>query len=89
MTVVNDLDTMQNFLRDIMTDGEIAEIGARLQAAAMLRAGDTYTTIVQQTKLSSRTVARISRWLKDGPKGYDTVLELAKKHHIHLLPARN
>ena len=89
MVAINDVDTMQNFLRDIMIDRELAEIASRLQAAAMLKAGSTYVAIVQQTKLSSRTVARISGWLKDGPKGYEAVLELAKNHHIHLLPARN
>lgn len=86
---INDAETMRNFLRDVMTEKEITEIAARLQAAAMLKAGSTYVEIVAQTGLSSRTVARISEWLKDGAEGYDSVLEFAKKHHIHLLPARD
>jgi TrpR-related protein YerC/YecD len=86
---IDDVVTMRSFLRDVMTEKEITEIAARLQAAAMLKAGRTYVEIVAQTGLSSRTVARISEWLKDGAEGYSTALELAKTHHIHLLPARD
>jgi hypothetical protein len=45
--------------------------------------------IVQQTGLSSRTVARISEWLKNDAKGYAAALAFAQKHHIHLSPARD
>ena len=33
---ISDLKTMQNFLRDVMTEKEIVEISARLEAAKML-----------------------------------------------------
>lgn len=89
MANITDAPTMQHFLRDIMTEKEINEIAARLQAAAMLKNGDTYIAIVKQTGLSSRTLARISEWLKNGAKGYDAALTIAKKHHIHLSPARD
>lgn len=65
--------TMQNFLRDVMTEQEIIEISSRLRAARMLQAGKTYAQVVAQTKLSSRTVARISDWLQNGCGGYATV----------------
>ena len=71
-----------------MTKKEITEIGARLKAAQMLRKGAKYTEIVATTKLSSRTVARISDWLQNGTGGYDTALEIASTHHAHLPPAR-
>ena len=51
--------TMQNFLRDVMTEKEISEISARLEAARMLTDGRRYTDIVAKTKLSSRTVAHV------------------------------
>ncbi|HWT40004.1 MAG TPA: YerC/YecD family TrpR-related protein [Dongiaceae bacterium] len=89
MANIADVSTMQNFLRDIMTEKEIDEIAARLQAASMLKVGKTYASIVKQTGLSSRTVARISDWLKNGAKGYDAALTIAEKHHIHLSPARD
>lgn len=79
---------MELFLRDIMTEREIGEMSARLEAAKMLRAGKTYTDIVVATKLSSRTVARISDWLKNGSGGYATALEILAAHHAHPSPAR-
>ena len=88
LSSIDDIASMQNFLRDVMTKKEITEIGARLEAAQMLRKGAKYTEIVTATKLSSRTVARISDWLQNGTGGYDTALEIASTHHAHLPPAR-
>jgi TrpR-related protein YerC/YecD len=78
---------MQYFLRDVMTEKEIIEISARLEAARLLQSGSTYTTIVAKTKLSSRTVARISEWMKNGCGGYAIVLSQTNSHHTHISPA--
>ena len=75
---------MQAFLRDVMTEKEIIELSARLEAAKMLSDGEKYTDIVATTKLSSRTVARISDWLRSGTGGYKDAIA----HHSHLWPAR-
>lgn len=83
---ISDKPTMQNFLRDILTEKEIIEISARLEAAKMLNEGKKYTEIVARTKLSSRTVARISEWLQNGCNGYQAALNVV--HHDHLSPAR-
>lgn len=80
LTTINDQTVMENFLRDSMTRKEITEIAARLEAARMLRAGATYGEIIEKTKLSSRTVARISDWLKHGCKGYETALAIIESH---------
>jgi len=80
--------TMQNFLRDVMTEKEIIEISSRLEAARMLQNGDKYIDIVKKTRLSSRTVARISDWLKNGKGGYQAVLQTINTHHNHIPPAR-
>ncbi len=88
LCLIDDAKTMQKFLRDVMTEKEIIEISARLEAAKMLRAGAKYTDIVAATKLSSRTVARISDWLKNGTGGYDAALQAIDAHHAHLPPAR-
>lgn len=88
LTTIDDVKIMQKFLRDILTEKEIIEISARLQAAKMLNSGCKYTDIVAKTKLSSRTVARISTWLKDGCSGYEAALKSIAIHHDHLLPAR-
>lgn len=89
--VLIDIDNkidMQNFLRDVMTEKEIVEISARLQAAKMLQNGSTYADIVKATKLSTRTVARISDWLQNGTGGYARVLKTIEAHHNHTSPAR-
>jgi len=87
LTAISDVPTMQNFLRDAMTESEIVEISARLEAARMLRAGARYTEIIQKTKLSSRTVARIKEWMSEGCGGYAMVLE-AIADHGHIPPVR-
>ncbi len=87
LVAINDVELLQNFLRDVMTEKEIIEISSRLEAARMLQAGSTYTDIVAATKLSSRTVARISEWMKNGCDGYAAVLSQTS-HHGHIPPAR-
>lgn len=83
LCAISNEELMRAFLRDVMTERELREVGARLRAAEMLRAGATYTQIVAETKLSSRTVARISEWLKGGAGGYASVLNRA-----HTKPAQ-
>ncbi len=83
---ISDQATMQNFLRDVMTEKEIIEVSARFEVASMLTEGKKYTEIVAKTKLSSRTVARISEWLQNGCNGYQAALNVT--HHDHILPAR-
>jgi TrpR-related protein YerC/YecD len=79
---ISDVKTMQNFLRDVMTEKEIIEISARFEAAKMLTNGEKYEKVVSTTKLSSRTVARISQWLKNGCKGYKEAINLVSKTHL-------
>jgi TrpR-related protein YerC/YecD len=85
---IDDIQAMQNFLRDVMTEKEIIEISARLKAAQMLQQGKKYTEIIETTKLSSRTVARISDWMRNGCNGYTEALKLADTHHDHTPPVR-
>ncbi len=72
--------TMQNFLRDVMTEKEIIEIASRLQAAKMLNEKINYEKVISDTKLSSRTIARISNWLKNGCKGYIEAIKIINSH---------
>lgn len=88
LLAINNSKDMQNFLRDVMTEKEIIEISSRLEAARMLQAGSKYTDIVAKTKLSSRTVARISDWLQNGCNGYQAALKTINTHHSHMPPAR-
>jgi TrpR-related protein YerC/YecD len=87
VTAISDRSTMQNFLRDVMTEKEIIEISSRLEAAKMLQQGKKYTEIIEKTKLSSRTIARISDWMQNGRGGYAAALTLITVHHEHMSPA--
>lgn len=88
ITAISKPAMMQDFLRDVMTEKEIIEISSRLEAARMLKEGKKYAEIIETTKLSSRTIARISDWIQNGEGGYAAALQLADTHHPHLPPAR-
>jgi len=74
---VLDLETLQDarkFFRDLLTEYEISEFAERWKAARMLAAGRSYAAIAKETGLSSRTIARVARWLKRGKGGYAMAL---------------
>jgi TrpR-related protein YerC/YecD len=70
----------KNFLRDLMTESEILEFGNRWKAARMLSKKASYPQIQEETGLSTRTIARISMWLKNGKGGYKLALNRIKHH---------
>ena len=67
------------FLRDLLTEDEIRMIVDRWRVARLLDSGTSYRDIEGQTGLSSRTIARISRWLSEGEGGYRLLLERRRK----------
>ena len=52
-------DQATRFLRDLLTERELIEMGNRWKAARMLATGESYKDIIAKTGLSSRTIARI------------------------------
>jgi TrpR-related protein YerC/YecD len=73
------LDECQKFFRDLLTEYEIKEFAERWKAARMLANGVPYTEIEADTGLSTRTIARVARWLKRGRGGYSMMLRRANK----------
>jgi len=71
----------RRFLRDLMTEKELIEFGNRWKAARMLADGVIYTEIENETRLSSTTVARVSKWLNKGMGGYKLMLKRINNHH--------
>ena len=69
------------FLRDLLTEKEIIEFSKRWKAAKMLNEKISYINIEKETGLSSRTIARISKWLNNGMNGYKLVLKRINNHH--------
>jgi TrpR-related protein YerC/YecD len=64
----------KRFIRDLMTTDEIRMIVDRWRVARMLDQGVSYREIEAQTGLSSRTIARISRWMQEGEGGYRAMI---------------
>jgi len=83
---LKNLGETKKFLRDLLTVEEIIEFGKRWQAAQMLNENISYERIVKKTGLSSRTVARISKWLNRGMGGYKLMLK-RNNHHHNLSPS--
>ncbi|MCL2379690.1 MAG: YerC/YecD family TrpR-related protein [Coriobacteriia bacterium] len=63
-------DDLFNFLLDVSTPRELAEIAQRLQVARMLKDGMAYVTIEKKTGASATTIARVSKCLQYGNLGY-------------------
>ena len=72
------MEECRNFLRDLLTEGEIREFAERWKVARMLSQGTPYTRIEQETGLSSRTIARVHKWMKTGKGGYTMMLKRRK-----------
>jgi TrpR-related protein YerC/YecD len=62
------------FLDDLCTIKELESMSQRLKAAKMLLNGKTYNEIVEQTEISSATLARVSKCVRYGNGGYKTAL---------------
>lgn len=73
------VDEARRFFRDLLTKTEIEELAERWKAARMLADGVPYTRIVEETGISSTTVARVSRWLKKGMGGYKLALRRSSR----------
>jgi len=66
---------VRQFLEDLFTEREMTELSRRWQAAQMLNRKISYTVISNKTGLSSTTVARVSKSLKNGTGGYRLLLD--------------
>ncbi len=72
---LENLREAKSFFRDLLTEGEIKEFAERWKVAALIARRVPYTSIIEDTGLSSRTVARVARWVKKGMGGYRLVLK--------------
>jgi TrpR-related protein YerC/YecD len=74
ITRLENLEECRKFFRDLLTETEIRELAERWKVARMLWQGVPYTSIEEETGLSSRTIARVHKWLKRGKGGYIMML---------------
>ena len=68
----------QQFFRDLLTSDEIREFGERWYVAQCVDKGLSYREISALTGLSTTTVTRVAKWLKQG-SGYQLALKRQKK----------
>jgi len=64
-----------SFFKDLLTEGEIEEFAERWKVASMIARKVPYTSIIEETGLSSRTVARVARWVHKGTGGLRLLLK--------------
>ncbi len=69
------VEEAEKFLDDLCTIKELEAMSQRLKAAKMLLNGKTYHEIVEETEISSATLARVSKCVQYGEGGYKTVIE--------------
>ena len=63
------------FFEDLCTISELLAMSQRFQVARMLRRGETYAHIAQETSASTTTISRVNRCLVYGAQGYDKALK--------------
>ena len=72
---LENVEEAEKFLDDLCTIKELEAMSQRLRAAKMLLDGKTYNEIVEETEISSATLARVSKCVRYGDGGYKTVIE--------------
>ena len=70
---------MALFLEDLCTIKELESMAQRLQSAKMLLDDKTYNEIVEETNISSATLARVSKCIRDGKGGYKKIISRLDK----------
>lgn len=69
----------KRFFRDLLTESEILDFAERWKVARLLDRNVPYAEISRQVWMSSKTIARIQRWLKNGEGGYRLMLDRMKQ----------
>lgn len=76
---VENKEEMALFLDDLCTMKELESMAQRLKAAKMLLDNKTYNEIVEETDISSATLARVSKCVRYGQGGYKNVITKSDK----------
>ena len=76
---LNSLEECEKFFDDLCTINELDAMLQRVKAAKMLLEDKTFQEVTKETKISSATLARVSKCIKYGDGGYKEILEKKKK----------
>jgi len=82
LSSVKSTEEMERFLIDLCTPAEFRAMAERWHVAQLLdKGGQSYRDINAETGVSTTTIARVARFLKDEPhQGYRAVLDRQKGH---------
>lgn len=72
---LKDMEECYRFFDDLCTINEIQSLSQRLEVARMLREGNTYHKIENETGASTATISRVKRCLNYGNDAYEMVLD--------------
>ena len=73
------LEECELFFDDLCTIKELDSMLQRIKAAKMLLEDKTFIEVTNATKISSATLARVSKCIKYGDGGYKNIIEKKKK----------
>ena len=81
LAALRDGDEARAFLADLCTPAEVHSLAERWHVARLLDAGDlTYREIHEATGVSTTTIVRVARFLKqEDNRGYRLLLDRAKE----------
>ena len=82
LSSIEDASLMEKFLVDLCTPAELRALSERWHVAQLLDKGEqSYRDINAETGVSTTTIARVARFLKDEPhQGYRAVLDRLTGH---------
>lgn len=70
-----------DFFEDVCTVNELLSLAQRFEVAKMLKEGNTYMEVAEQTGASTATISRVNRSLNYGKDGYEMVFSRMKAKH--------
>jgi TrpR family trp operon transcriptional repressor len=71
---IKDRQTAKDFLKNLLTPGELEEISKRLQIVKLLKKGIPQREIAKKLDVSIGTITRGSRELKYGAPGFEKII---------------
>ena len=75
------VDEAKTFLEDLCTPVDLMAMAARWRVVRELKKGKPYRQIHDETGVSLTTISRVSRCLKYGTNGYNTIYNKIKKEN--------
>ena len=69
------VEECKNFLSDLCTIKELQAMAQRLKSAKLLLDGKTYNEVIEETDISSATLARVSKCVRYGSGSYAEVIQ--------------